>query len=304
MPSIDGASYGVPVQAVLKGIVWYPLQAFTEAGYTRPRRGTGSWRSAGRWSPTDAPRGASARVEKPRATTFGWPATDWIEALVLRLGGVDLYDRWTAGEVGFDHPVVREAFTRFGEVAFGEGSVLAGGRGDGGIRFTSPQSTRCRPTRRAAGRLTAAACGMGAGMLRRRPRVLRSAAHHGGSGGPTGRSGPPSSCRPTHDRPEVREFVTSLFDRNWGVRWADVAATSYLSPSLGFGVHHCRSDELYDLLRVAANEVRVSLCEVQRDTLNAGLQRFDASEHMPVAIGGQESSDGIEPGAFLQGMLD
>ena len=75
--------------------------------------------------------------------------------------------------------------------------------------------------------------------------------------------------------------------------------TSYLSPSLGFGVHHCRSDELYDDLKVAANEVRVSLCELQRDTLDAGLQRFDASDHMPVTIGGDWLGD-----AFMQGMAD
>ena len=89
-----------------------------------------------------------------------------------------------------------------------------------------------------------------------------------------------------------------MFDQNWGVLWADVAATTYLSPSLGFSVHHCTSDELYDLLRVAANEVRVSLCELQRDTLDAGLQRFDASDHMPAAIGGMAGE------AFMQGMVD
>ncbi len=52
-------------------------------------------------------------------------------------------------------------------------------------------------------------------------------------------------------------------------------------------------------VRVAANEVRLSLCELQRDTLDAGLQRFDASDHMPVAIGGDSLGD-----AFMQGMLD
>ena len=53
------------------------------------------------------------------------------------------------------------------------------------------------------------------------------------------------------------------------------------------------------MIRVAANEVRLSLCELQRDTLDAGLQRFDASDHMPVAIGGDWLG-----GAFMQGMAD
>ena len=30
----------------------------------------------------------------------GWPGTDWIEALVLRLDGVEVYDQWLSHEIG------------------------------------------------------------------------------------------------------------------------------------------------------------------------------------------------------------
>ena len=39
----------------------------------------------------------------------GWPGTDLMESLVLRVGGVDVYDAWTAGEMGFTSPAVMEA---------------------------------------------------------------------------------------------------------------------------------------------------------------------------------------------------
>jgi hypothetical protein len=45
---------------------------------------------------------------------------------VLRLGGVDLYDRWMAGEVGFEDSVVRDAFTHFGQIAFADRFVRYG----------------------------------------------------------------------------------------------------------------------------------------------------------------------------------
>ena len=70
----------------------------------------------------------------------GWPATDWIEALVLRLGGVELYDQWVAHEIPFDHPVVRQATSMFGEIAFGPGFVTGGAR-----RSTGPSSSTRLP---------------------------------------------------------------------------------------------------------------------------------------------------------------
>ena len=45
----------------------------------------------------------------------------------------------------------------------------------------------------------------------------------------------------------------------------------------------------------------MQLCELQRETLVAGLQRPDASDEMPAEIG--DVSDRGR-GAFLQGMLD
>jgi hypothetical protein len=71
-----------------------------------------------------------------------------------------------------------------------------------------------------------------------------------------------------------------------------------LSPNLHFDPANCGAPDLPD----DANEVRVQLCEVQRETLVAGFQRHDASDEMQIEIGGV--SDNGQRGAFLQAMLD
>jgi alpha-glucoside transport system substrate-binding protein len=61
-------------------------------------------------------------------TSTGWPATDWVEDLLLRSAGVDAYDAWVSGEIGFDDPQVRAAFDNFDD------HVLQRGASAGGLR--------------------------------------------------------------------------------------------------------------------------------------------------------------------------
>ena len=60
----------------------------------------------------------------------GWPGTDLIESLVLRVGGVDVYDAWTRGETGFTSPEVMEAGRLADELVFEPGYVRGGAGGD------------------------------------------------------------------------------------------------------------------------------------------------------------------------------
>ena len=47
----------------------------------------------------------------------GWPATDWVEMVVLRTGGPELYDAWVRHDVPFNHPVVVDAIRTIGAMA-------------------------------------------------------------------------------------------------------------------------------------------------------------------------------------------
>ena len=48
--------------------------------------------------------------------TTGWPGTDWIEDIVLRQSGPDVYDDWVAGRIPWTSPEIKSAFEFFGEV--------------------------------------------------------------------------------------------------------------------------------------------------------------------------------------------
>lgn len=55
-------------------------------------------------------------------------ATDWLEDVVLRVGGPAVYDQWTTGEMQWDDPVIRESLATVDEL------VVATGRSAGGLR--------------------------------------------------------------------------------------------------------------------------------------------------------------------------
>ncbi|MCY4006093.1 MAG: ABC transporter substrate-binding protein [Rhodobacteraceae bacterium] len=58
----------------------------------------------------------------------GWPATDWVEDLMLRTASPEIYDQWVANEIPFDHPSVIAAIDEFGYFARND-DYVAGGTG-------------------------------------------------------------------------------------------------------------------------------------------------------------------------------
>ena len=162
--------------------MWYPVPEFEEAGYTVPR----TWDeliALSRQMVADGRHPWCLGIESGAAS--GWPATDWIEALVLRLGGVELYDQWVAHEIPFDHPVVRQATSMFGEIAFGPGFVNGGVESINDVGFNdASQPMYADPPGCWLNYMgDFAISGMPPGVdARHRRRILRPAAHHGRSG--------------------------------------------------------------------------------------------------------------------------
>jgi alpha-glucoside transport system substrate-binding protein len=105
--NVDGAQYGIPVKADLKSLVWYQPQVFTDKGYTVPTTYdelltlTNDMIANG-----DTP--WCIGIESGGAT--GWPFTDWVEEMMLRQQGADVYDKWVSHELPFDSPEVKGAF--------------------------------------------------------------------------------------------------------------------------------------------------------------------------------------------------
>ncbi len=106
-----------------KSAVWYPKDDFEEAGYEIPE----TWDEMTELmdqivADGDAP--WCIGIESGGAT--GWPATDWIEDIMLRTTSLENYDRWARGELEFTSPEVRNAFEVLTDIWFNEQYVYGG----------------------------------------------------------------------------------------------------------------------------------------------------------------------------------
>jgi alpha-glucoside transport system substrate-binding protein len=106
-----------------KSAVWYPKKAFDEAGYKVPT----TWDEMLALSDQIVKDGDTPwciGIESGGAT--GWPATDWIEDIMLRTTSLDNYDKWTRGELPFTDPVVKNAFQKMTDIWFNDKYVYGG----------------------------------------------------------------------------------------------------------------------------------------------------------------------------------
>jgi len=112
--TVGGKVYGIFAKAALKGLIWYNPKAFAAAGYSVPS----TWDELLALTDRIAADGKTPwciGVESGAAS--GWPATDWIEDIMLRTAGPDVYDKWSRHEIAWTDPVVKRAWELFGRIA-------------------------------------------------------------------------------------------------------------------------------------------------------------------------------------------
>ncbi|MEY9948279.1 alpha-glucoside transport system substrate-binding protein [Kitasatospora sp. GAS1066B] len=104
--SVNGTFYAAPMSANMKSLVWYSPKAFQAAGYTVPK----TWADLKALSDKIAAAGTNG--SKPwcggigSGTATGWPATDWLEEVVLGGQGSQVYDDWVSHKVKFSDPPI------------------------------------------------------------------------------------------------------------------------------------------------------------------------------------------------------
>ena len=122
--TFDDTFYAAPMLANIKGYVWYSPANFKEWGVEVPK----TWDELLTLTKTIQEKtGAApwcAGFESGDAS--GWPGTDWIEDLVLRQSGPDVYDQWVAGDVKFTDKPIADAFTAVGDILLNPSYVNAG----------------------------------------------------------------------------------------------------------------------------------------------------------------------------------
>jgi alpha-glucoside transport system substrate-binding protein len=138
---VDGKQYAEFFKGSIKGLIWYNPKNYTGGDPT-------SWddlNSKGQAAATAL--GGNAKEwcigVKSDPGSEGWPGTDWIEDIVIRQSGPDVYDSWVNGKQKWTSPEIKNAWTEFGKAVtngFGGATNIAAGdfRKSGDGLFSSP----------------------------------------------------------------------------------------------------------------------------------------------------------------------
>lgn len=128
--------YGVFYRADLKSLVWYSPENFADAGYDVPST-MEELKALTKEIVADG--GTPWCIGLGSGAATGWPATDWVEDLLLRTQTPDVYDKWVSNEIKFDDPRVVGAIEEFGWFARNDAYV------DGGAASVSSTDFRDSP---------------------------------------------------------------------------------------------------------------------------------------------------------------
>nr|WP_207781896.1 ABC transporter substrate-binding protein [Phytoactinopolyspora limicola] len=125
--TVDGTFYASPIGANVKSFVWYSPSMFADAGYEIPE----TWDEMLTLSDQIVADGNGkpwcAGIGSGDAT--GWPATDWMEDVMLRMHGPDVYDQWMNHDIPFNDPQVAEVLAAVGDILKND-DYVNGGLGD------------------------------------------------------------------------------------------------------------------------------------------------------------------------------
>ncbi|MHB1011134.1 hypothetical protein GALL_324660 [mine drainage metagenome] len=107
--SVNGTFYAAPMSANMKSMVWYSPKYFAANNYKVPT----TWAEMMALSTQMASK--MTGTAKPwcggigSGTATGWPATDWLEEVVLGTYGGQVYDDWISHKVKFSDPQIQTA---------------------------------------------------------------------------------------------------------------------------------------------------------------------------------------------------
>ena len=123
--TVGDGYYAVPVGANAKSFVWYSPSLMTDGGYEIPTT-LDELMDLTEKIATDNPdvKPWCAGIESGGAT--GWPATDWLEDMMLRTVTPEEYDEWVTHEMPFNDPKVAEALDMAGAILKDEKYVNGG----------------------------------------------------------------------------------------------------------------------------------------------------------------------------------
>jgi alpha-glucoside transport system substrate-binding protein len=265
-----GKHWGLPTNINLKSMVWYPKKAFDEKGYKVPT----TWQELLDLSAKIKADGAApwcVGLESGGAT--GWPATDWVEDIMLRTAGPETYDKWWKHEIPFNDPSVKHAMELFGKVMFTDGWVLGGAASTPDVAFAdAPKQMFTNPPKcylhRQANFITAqfpttAKAGVDYDWFPFPP-IDRQGTLYGGELTVVGKNA---------NKANAKDFLNRFIAEDVQCAMGGVAASSRISPNINV------TKDCY------VNPILAQSADVLTKALKDGTGRFDASDLMPAAVG-------------------
>lgn len=115
--------FAFPFKQGVKSLIWYSPANFDEMGYEIPKTMEELF-ALQEQIKEDGGTPWCIGIESGGAT--GWPATDWIEDLMLRTQSPDKYDAWVTNELPFNSPEVVNAIEIFGSIVKEDANVAGG----------------------------------------------------------------------------------------------------------------------------------------------------------------------------------
>lgn len=121
----DKELFGFFFKVDVKSLVWYSPENFEDAGYEIPES-MEELKKLTQQIVTDG--GTPWCIGLGSGGATGWPATDWVEDMMLRTQPPEVYDQWVSNEIPFNDKRVVAAVEEFGEFAQND-KYVAGGAG-------------------------------------------------------------------------------------------------------------------------------------------------------------------------------
>ncbi|MEN9714565.1 MAG: hypothetical protein RJA35_32 [Actinomycetota bacterium] len=123
----SGKTYGLPVSANLKSIVFYNPAVFKANGWKVPTTGAQFAALQTQIAKSGKAYPWCAGTESGGAT--GWSLTDWMEELVLKVDGVSVYNDWWKGKIHWNDPRIVAAGKTLASTLLANGQTQGGGQG-------------------------------------------------------------------------------------------------------------------------------------------------------------------------------
>ena len=122
--SSGGKMYATPLDANVKGYIWYTPADFKKWGITVPDNYADLVADVGKITSTTGAPAWCAGFNS--GTASGWPGADFLAEVVLSSAGPTVYDSWVKGKTKFTDASIDKAFTLLGQILQNPKYVNAG----------------------------------------------------------------------------------------------------------------------------------------------------------------------------------